>query len=163
MRSISVSVNGRALRTVRVRRGQTLVTVAVKRAGTAQRVRAQVAFDASAHTAARTPAGDHPALRAGLRAPVGHGLSPSHLRGEGHGPAVPPGAAGRPASGLVQGRDDQRGDALAAADEADALAGRGLDVDRAGDAQARRRARRGSRRGAGRASAAPSPPWRRRG
>ena len=54
MRSISVSVNGRALRTVRVRRGQTLVTVAVKRAGTAQRVRAQVAFDASAHTAART-------------------------------------------------------------------------------------------------------------
>jgi hypothetical protein len=53
MRSIAVYVNGRKVRTVRVARGRTSVTVALARAGRVQRVRARVTFDASARTRAR--------------------------------------------------------------------------------------------------------------
>jgi hypothetical protein len=53
MRSIAVYVNGRKIRTVRVARGRTSVTVALARAGRVQRVHAHVTFDASARTRAR--------------------------------------------------------------------------------------------------------------
>lgn len=53
MRSIAVYVNGRKVRTVRVPRGRTSVTVALTRAGRVQRVRARVTFDLSARTRAR--------------------------------------------------------------------------------------------------------------
>jgi len=53
MRSIAVFVNGREVRTVRVARGRTSVTVALTRAGRVQRVHARVTFDASARTRAR--------------------------------------------------------------------------------------------------------------
>jgi len=53
MRSIAVYVNGRKVRTVRVARGRTSVTVALARAGRVQKVHARVTFDASARTRAR--------------------------------------------------------------------------------------------------------------
>jgi hypothetical protein len=53
MRSIAVFVNGRQVRTVRVARGRTSVTVALTRAGRVQRLHARVTFDASARTRAR--------------------------------------------------------------------------------------------------------------
>jgi hypothetical protein len=53
MRSIAVYVNGRKVRTVRVARGRTSVTVALARVGRVQRVRARVTFDASSRTRAR--------------------------------------------------------------------------------------------------------------
>jgi hypothetical protein len=53
MRDIAVYLNGRKVRTVRVARGRTSVTVALARSGRVQRVRARVTFDRSSRTGAR--------------------------------------------------------------------------------------------------------------
>jgi hypothetical protein len=53
MRGVAVYVNGHKVRTVRVARGRTSVTVTLARVGRVQRVRARVTFDASSRTRPR--------------------------------------------------------------------------------------------------------------